>query len=77
MFQYGGVHLPLEAEKQVDTESGGKKTETIQLFELGIILEEKVTVKKGFETKINFIVAGDFLSKEKKDKCMIFKWGLC
>jgi hypothetical protein len=47
------------------------------LFELGIILEEKVTVKKGFETKINFIVAGDFLSKEKKDKCMIFKWGLC
>ena len=29
MFQYGGVHLPLEAEKEVLTKRDGKNTETI------------------------------------------------
>ena len=77
MFQYGGVHLPLEAEKEVSTERNKNNSETIQLYELGLILEESNTFKKGFETKLNFFVTGDFLSEEIKNKNMIFKWGLC
>jgi hypothetical protein len=33
--------------------------------------------KKGFETKLNFLVTGDFLPQEQKDKNLIFRWGLC
>ena len=55
MFSYGGVHQPLETEKEItqhdddiNQKNQKKVTENICLYELGLILEEKVSVKKGF-----------------------------
>lgn len=68
----------MTAEKKIENKEGStqkQKTENIELFELGLIVEE--TVKRGFETKLNFLVTGDYLPDDIKEKNLIFKWGLC
>lgn len=59
-------------------DSTKKKSDTnkeIELYELGLIVDEKNKSKHG-KTKLIFYVAGDFLTEKEKEQKLIFKWGL-
>ena len=74
VFEYGGVHAPLKI-LQDTTQKKSESNKEIELYELGLIVDEQGKSNHG-KTKLIFYVAGDFLTEKEKEQKLIFKWGL-